>query len=245
VTDKIKETLSAWVDDEASEIEIHRLLRQYDADDSVRQTGLSYQHARSLTRGDGGDIGLSLGQHLTLHQRISVAIDVEEITHADHRGLGNLSKVARLSTRLPLIPSTWAKPASGLALAASLVVAIFLGLQPGQIDSLDTASSTAVSMGNGVSGNGVSSQTITAPINVQTVSTNSGQQASVATYAGDPAYQFDKPLANDHTDLKALDEDKQRQLRAYLRQHDQMARMNPNARTVIYEAPEGAPLRNK
>ncbi|MFT6517177.1 MAG: sigma-E factor negative regulatory protein RseA, partial [Candidatus Azotimanducaceae bacterium] len=144
MTDKIKETLSAWVDDEASEIEIHRLLRQYDADDSVRQTGLSYQHARSLTRGDGGDIGLSLGQHLTLHQRISVAIDVEEITHADHRGLGNLSKVARLSTRLPLSPSTWVKPASGLALAASLVVAVFLGLQPGQIDSLNTADSTAV-----------------------------------------------------------------------------------------------------
>ncbi|MFT5803313.1 MAG: sigma-E factor negative regulatory protein RseA [Candidatus Paceibacteria bacterium] len=240
MTDKIKETLSAWVDDEASEIEIHRLLRQYDADDSVRQTGLSYQHARSLTRGDGGDIGLSLGQHLTLHQRISVAIDVEEITHADHRGLGNLSKVARLSTRLPLSPSTWVKPASGLALAASLVVAVFLGLQPGQIDSLNTAGSTAVNTSNGGSG-----QAITAPINVQAVSTNSGQQASAATYAGDPAYQFDKPLANDHTDLKALDEDKQRQLRAYLRQHDQMARMNPNARTVIYEAPQGAPLRHK
>ncbi|MFT7133700.1 MAG: negative regulator of sigma E activity [Cyclobacteriaceae bacterium] len=240
MTDKIKETLSAWFDDETSEIEIHRLLRQYDTDDSVRQTGLRYQHARSLMRGDGGDIGLSLDQHLTLQQRISVAIDVEEITHADNRGLGNLSKVARLSTRLPLSASTWAKPASGLALAASLVVAVFLGLQPGQIDSLDTAGSTAVNTSNGVSG-----QAITTPINAQTVSTNSGQQASVATYAGDPAYQFDKPLANDHTDLKALDEDKQRQLRAYLRQHDQMARMNPNARTVIYEAPQDALLRNK
>jgi sigma-E factor negative regulatory protein RseA len=239
VTDKIKETLSAWVDDEASEIEIHRLLRQYDADDSVRQTGLSYQHARSLMRGDGGDIGLSLGQHLTLHQRISVAIDVEEITHADSRGLVNLSK-GNLGKVLPRSASTWAKPASGLALAASLVVAVFLGLQPDQIDSLDTAGSTAVNTSNGVSG-----QAITAPINVQTVSTNSAEQASVAAYAGDPAYQFDKPLANDNTDLKALDEDKQRQLRAYLRQHDQMARMNPNARTVIYEAPQGAPLRNK
>ena len=240
MTDKIKETLSAWVDDEASEIEIHRLLRQYDADDSVRQTGLSYQHARSLTRGDGGDIGLTFGQHLTLHQRICVAIDVEEITYADNRGLGNLSNVGRLSNRLPLSVSTWAKPASVLALAASLVVAVFLGLPPSQIDSLDTAASTAVNTSNGVSG-----QAITAPTNVQTVSTNSGQQISAATYAGDPAYQFDKPLANDHTDLKALDEDKQRQLRAYLRQHDQMARMNPNARTVIYEAPQGAPLRNK
>jgi sigma-E factor negative regulatory protein RseA len=240
VTDKINETLSAWVDDEASEIEIHRLLRQYDADDSVRQTGLSYQHARSLTRGDGGDIGLSLGQHLTLHQRISAAIDVEEVTHVDSRGLGNLSKGARLPTRLPLSASNWVKPASGLALAASLVVAVFLGLQPSEIDSLDTAGSTAVNTSNGVSG-----QAITAPINVQTVSTNSAQQASAAAYAGDPAYQFDKPLANDHTDLKALDEDKQRQLRAYLRQHDQMARMNPNARTVIYEAPQGAQLRNK
>jgi sigma-E factor negative regulatory protein RseA len=244
VTDKIKETLSAWVDDEASEIEIHRLLRQYDADDSVRQTGLSYQHARSLTRGDGGDIGLSLGQHLTLHQRISVAIDVEEITHADGRSLVNLRK-GNLGKVLPRSASTWVKPASGLALAASLVVAVFLGLQPGQIDSLDTAGSTAVNTSNGVSGNGVSGQTITAPINVQMVSTNSAQQASAAAYAGDPAYQFDKPLANDNTDLKALDEDKQRQLRAYLRQHDQMARMNPNARTVIYEAPQGAPLRNK
>jgi hypothetical protein len=71
------------------------------------------------------------------------------------------------------------------------------------------------------------------------------QEGSGVNYGGNPVYQFDKQLANDQTDLKALDEDKQRQLRAYLRQHDQMARMNPNARTVIYDVPEGTESRKK
>lgn len=233
MTNEINETLSAWIDDEASEIEIHRLLRHCDADDSVLQTGLGYQHVRALAHGDAGP---SLERHLALQQRISAAIDADEVTHADNRGLGKLSNVTRLSSRLPVTASSWAKPAGGLALAASLVVAVFLGLQPGQVDTLESAASSPASA-------------ITGPVSAQTVGTQSGQSAlqegSGVNYGGNPVYQFDKQLANDQTDLKALDEDKQRQLRAYLRQHDQMARMNPNARTVIYDVPEGTESRKK
>ena len=229
MTNKIDEILSAWIDDEASEIEIHRLLRHYDADGLVPRTGLGYQHARALAQ---GEVGPSLNQHLALHQRISAAIDADETIYADSRGLGQRGNITRLSARLPLSASSWAKPAGGLALAASLVVAVFLGLQPVQIDSLESAVSNPA-------------KSITGPISVQTVSTQSGQQGSGVSYGDNPVYQFDKQLANDQTDLKALDEDKQRQLRAYLRQHDQMARMNPNARTVIYDVPKGTELRKK
>jgi negative regulator of sigma E activity len=236
VANKINETLSAWLDDEASEIEIHRLLRHFESDDSVLQTGLGYQQCRALAQGDTGP---SLGQHLALHQRISAAIDSEEVTHAGSRGLRKASTVTRLTASLPSIASNWARPAGGLALAASLVVAVFIGLQPGQVDSLESAASSTATSITGPAG--------TAPISVQTVGTRSGQQDSRVNYGDTPAYQFDKQLANDQTDLKALDEDKQRQLRAYLRQHDQMARMNPNpnTRTVIYEAPKGAEVRKK
>jgi len=230
VTDKIKETLSAWIDDEASEIEIHRLLRHYDADDSARQTWLGLQHTRALVRGDSGP---SLEQHVSLHLRISSAIDADEVVHDNGRGLG---KAASLSSGLPAgLPSAlpnWAKPAGGLALAASLVVAVFLGVQQGKVEPLESA---AVDSGS-------NRQSITQPISVQTVGTQTSQQGVGMAYNVDPAYQFDKQLASDQTDLKALDEDKQRQLRAYLRQHDQMARINPNARTVIYEVPKSADL---
>lgn len=233
MTNKINETLSAWIDDEASEIEIHRLLRHSETDDSVLQTGLGYQHTRALVQGDTVP---SLAQHMALHQRISAAIDADEMSHADSRDLGKLGNVTRRSTKLSLTASSWAKPAGGLALAASLVVAVFLGVQPAQVDSLGSVASESAS-------------SITGPVSVQTVSTQLGQQGSEVNYGNNSddnsAYQFDKQLANDQTDLKALDEDKQRQLRAYLRQHDQMARMNPNTRTVIYDAPQGAELRNQ
>ena len=71
VADRIKESLSAWVDGEASEIEVHQLLRQYGADEAVKQDWLAFQHARAVLRGDSP---LNQAQHLALYGNICAAI---------------------------------------------------------------------------------------------------------------------------------------------------------------------------
>ncbi|MEX0942091.1 MAG: hypothetical protein WD002_06040, partial [Pseudomonadales bacterium] len=43
----------------------------------------------------------------------------------------------------------------------------------------------------------------------------------------------------DSGELRELDDERQRQLRAYLNEHDRMARMNPNVRTVLFNQSEG------
>lgn len=93
----------------------------------------------------------------------------------------------------------------------------------------------------------------TGPVTVQTVGAGklSGQSARpyvderfngvgnddarVLTAQRDNAYE----TIDGQLELKALDGNKQRQLRAYLREHDQMVRMNPNTRTVMFESLNG------
>jgi len=183
VTDKTKETLSALIDGEASEIEVHRLLRQLAADDSLRPSWINYLQVRAVVRGEKV---IDTGRHLDLYRRISAAI-VDEEDYA-------------LAPADPSIPMRrFYKPAAALAVAASLVVAVFVGmnLAPG------TGDEVAVS------------------------------RPEAATIEPVPAIEPE----SSQLELKELDEEKQRQLRAYLNLHDRMARMNPNARTVIYEKP--------
>ena len=241
VADRIKESLSAWVDGEASEIEVHQLLRQYGADEAVKQDWLAFQHARAVLRGDSP---LNQAQHLALYGNICAAIAADEPAHGN-----DFSR----STHTPGRPiATWAKPAGGLALAASLVVAVLLGIQqqtPSAGDVAGASNAAAPVISN------------TGPVAVQTVGAGSlsdqlsdqlsGQSArpavaerfngvgnddaQVLTAQRDNAYE----TIDGQLELKALDENKQRQLRAYLREHDQMVRMNPNTRTVIFESPKG------
>lgn len=251
MTEQVKESLSAWLDGEASEIEIHRLVRHYTADaaangaaedrsgspetsessvsESLRASGLRYQHMRTVLRREHGNIGLSHEIHMSLHASISAAI-ADEPAHST----GSVSVLGAAKPR-PM----WIKPVGGLAAAASLVLAVFVGtqldLQPA-VGTDSTANSTTSL---------ASRQSV--PVDVQTVSTQ-GSGMSTRTGAGNsfssdagyaPAEIYaDASDANfEQTELKTLDEAKQRQLRAYLRQHDQMTRLNPNARTVIFTPP--------
>jgi len=107
-----------------------------------------------------------------------------------------------------------AKPAAGLAVAASLAAAVIFGVQtlttPGEPDVVPTAENT---------------RTITAqPV---------GSQVAAAPETG-PAEAVG---AERNLDLKELDVEKQRLLRAYLNQHDRMVRMNPNAQFVTFDNP--------
>jgi sigma-E factor negative regulatory protein RseA len=143
VTESRKESLSALIDGEATEIEVHRLLREFRSDDSLRRTWTYYQHVRTTVGTAEEDRLLSPDHHLSLYQRISNAID-EESTHTDSttEGRGQVKVIA-----------------GSLALAASLVVAVFLGVQQAQ--------------GPGAAGESLAGQNTGAgtALDVQTVST--------------------------------------------------------------------------
>jgi negative regulator of sigma E activity len=239
VTDRLKESLSAWIDDEASEIEVHQLLREYKADEAVHEQWLGFQHVSAVASGKQQlSPQLSQQQHLTLHASISAAILQDEVVH------GQGATVADIQPKGPA--ATWLRPAGGLALAASLVIAVFVGMQL-QLDGVDAGAPVAISQ------QAAGKVSLTGPVAAQTVGTGvptgvSSQSYPSQTYALDAmasgqAFPSQAATAGQEyetvdgqTELKALDATKQRQLRNYLRQHDQMARMNPNARTVFFES---------
>ena len=304
MTDRTKEALSAWLDDEASEIEVHQLLRQLKAEASARRDWLGFQHDRALLRGElrgelrgqlGGTLGskpggqkqLSRAQHLGLYDSICRAIEQDEpvyggsldtsvnapaeqtvdntVNNTVNNTVSNtLNTAADGALDKSMLSggsaqrrhiAQWAKPAGGLALAASLVFGIFLGVQqqmPGSDGIAEVANASAPMTS-------APSKSLTGPVTAQTVGAGSSQVAVPQSYEspnrrmrtdgvsgfnsssddGNDLFTAQRDNSYDAIDssleLKALDENKQRQLRAYLREHDQMVRMNPNTRTVIFE----------
>ncbi|MEX2489208.1 MAG: sigma-E factor negative regulatory protein [Pseudomonadales bacterium] len=197
MTDKSKESLSALLDEEASEFEVHQLLRGFNSDESLKGSWLTYQQVRAVVRGEKS---LTSDQHRHLHTRISQAVAAE--------GLPEFG-----SQYGPLKGRSFVKPAAGIAVAASLVLASFFVLQ--------TAESPEPTRGMVDSERRAPTQAIPA----QTVSNQmkSGSDNWATRYTGEDV------------ELTELDDEKQRRLREYLNQHDRMVRMNPNARMVMFE----------
>jgi hypothetical protein len=195
VIEKAKESVSAFVDEEISEIELHRLLRQYDREPSIKACFVSYQQIRSVIRRDNP---LNTAQHMALHSRICAAIAEES--------------APEFAQPTPNVPK-WARPAAGFAIAASLVVAVSVGF--------DYADMEGVPAGE-IAGN---APDITNPIDVQPKSDDAQNIAG-----------YQEPNGEYYTALRELDEEKQKQLRRYLNQHDRR-RMNPYELPVNYKIP--------
>ena len=194
MTDFRKESLSALIDGEASEIEVHRLVREFRSDESLGSSWAMYQHIGSTLRTDNGSV--SFEHHQQLFKRITESIESED-SHSRE-------------VQKPASPRTVI--AGSLALAASMVVAIFIGIQQpsGALPVADTGAQT-------LPGGTVSSVGNQSPVlDVQTVANQSDVQPRTS-------------------ELVELDEEKQRRLRAYLNQHDQMSRMNPDKQFVNYK----------
>lgn len=213
MTDTRKESLSALIDGEASEIEVHRLVREFRDDASLTQSWAVYQHIRATVRSRADDAGqLKPHQHESLLGRISDAIHEEE-THTAAAPASQRSGTAVIG--------------GSLALAASLVIAVFLGVQNGVQDGVQNgvqnpeaeSGSPAVAM---------SPQAIqVTPVSTNPISgSQAGSPAPVATLADN---------VSDTTELMELDEEKQRRLRAYLNQHERMARTVPDTQLVNFK----------
>lgn len=114
MTDHLKQSISALLDEEASEIEVHRLLREFGEDDSLKLSWIRYQQIRAVSQGQHH---LSEAQHLSLHGRISAAVQAED-------------------TEYHYQPETnqpgWRRQTAGFAVAASLVAAVLVGINVNQ-----------------------------------------------------------------------------------------------------------------
>jgi sigma-E factor negative regulatory protein RseA len=190
--DTKRESLSSLIDGEASETEVHRLVREFRSDESLSYSWAIYRHIGSTLRAKNGSP--SIDYHQKLFARIGDAIEIED-SHSREK-----QKTA--SPRSVIVGS--------LALAASMVVAIFIGSEPPR-ESQPLADAE------------------TGPAFMGAVSSNQSPALDVQAVATSSELQQRTP------ELVELDEEKQRRLRAYLNQHDKMSRMNSGKQFVNYK----------
>ena len=224
-----QELVSGLVDDQLSEIEIHKLLRRHD--EETRDNFIRYGQIRAAAR---KETLYSASAHVALHERISAAVAVED---DDQDALSGMpaSLVGRRSRKVPF---------TGLAVAASLVVAVTAGfylgggnrgvtganvaevsktMPAGAVAAQPVSTSAAVDPARVQAGGGIAGQTL--PAQALSAQTRSGRSLPVL-----PASPVLAQPAS--TELRELDPSKQDRLRAYLNRHDRVSRMNPNVRVV-------------
>jgi len=115
VTEHLKQSISALLDEEISEIEVHRLLREFDNHGELKASWVRFQQIRAVSQGHHR---LSEAQHLSLHDKISAAIAEE-----DHHEWQGQEK------------SGWQKSAAGFAIAATLVFGVLIGINTQQTET--------------------------------------------------------------------------------------------------------------
>ncbi len=186
-------------------------MREFVHDDDLVRSWSVYQHVRTVARNKPADTFLSPDKHLQLFERISAAV-VAEDTHAETP----VSSVPVVHTR-----TRWA--AGSLAIAATLVIGVYIGsagvgtLNP-QSDPVQTASLTPQDPSQGSSQSSSQGTAITNRVQYPQMAANQLEGAD-----------------SDLSELVELDEEKQKLLRAYLNQHDRMARMNDNTSLVNFK----------
>jgi len=138
--DRLKESISALMDDEANELELQRVLSKTD-DDEVTRTWQRYHQVRSVLRGEG-DIGFELD----VRQSIFAALDKEYASDSSVEASiqefgGQRLGGQELENGQPLAASERSVEDSsrwrwggGLALAASVVFALVVTLQYGNVE---------------------------------------------------------------------------------------------------------------
>ena len=77
ILDSKREALSALIDGEASELEIHKLVREFHSDESLISSCVRYQDVGSILRGNNNVLSEEDNKHL--YARITKAVKNEEI----------------------------------------------------------------------------------------------------------------------------------------------------------------------
>lgn len=119
MNDRNKESLSALMDGEADELEIRRVLNQLDKDDELREQWKNYHLMGSLMRDESFD-------SLDLTKGINLALD-GEVAAGDDDDFQTSNGFEEAVDEKPV--RAWYKPLTSVAVAASVTLAVLLGVQ--------------------------------------------------------------------------------------------------------------------
>jgi len=119
MNDRNKESLSALMDGEADELEIRRVLNQLDKDDELRDGWKNYHLMGNLMRDEnGGGVDLTQGINRILDGELAPS----GVTDTNLSTLTDSSKAENQR-------HAWYKPLTSVAVAASVTLAVLLGVQ--------------------------------------------------------------------------------------------------------------------
>lgn len=141
MTGRNKESLSALMDGEADELEVRRILNQLDNNDELRENWKNYHLMGSLMRGESFDsIDLTTGINNRLDGLDDPLHDATEVAAADPQ----VALADKAQAQAP-----WYKPLTSVAVAASVTLAVLLGVQSIEPnDGLALATSSAQEQGS-------------------------------------------------------------------------------------------------
>jgi sigma-E factor negative regulatory protein RseA len=129
MSEKLRESLSATIDDEADEFELRRVLDEMDKDESLRETWERYHLIGTLMRGLRRDGEF---RDIDLRDKVWAALETEDPTSPVEIAEPDVAVPSKASGRRP-----WVGRMTGLAVAASVAFAVVLGI--GGLDQDDAA----------------------------------------------------------------------------------------------------------
>ena len=148
----LAESLSALMDNEASELELQRLLKALESEPELKSTWSRYQIASAGVKGDIPVLASS-----DFASRVSAAIEAEETYSAPviHQVAANQTSIP--ANNVVAMPLRWWQQAGRVAVAASVAGAVILGVQQYQTPGLNptdmAAGTMAAETGSGSSRN--------------------------------------------------------------------------------------------
>ncbi|WP_323814433.1 sigma-E factor negative regulatory protein [Cellvibrio sp. NN19] len=123
----LAESLSALMDNQASELEIQRLLKALESDPQIKTTWSRYQLASAGLKGD-----LPIMASSDFAARVSAAIDAEESYSIQPQVAAQVSQVTQVegqASNVVALPSRWWQQVGRAAVAASVAGALIVGVQ--------------------------------------------------------------------------------------------------------------------
>ncbi len=117
MSEKLRESLSAIVDDEADEFELRRVLDELEKNSELKTSWDRYHLIGTVMRDEYSD------RAVALREKVWRALDMEQIEDARDADEPIVAPIASGSTRTP-----WLGRLTGLAVAASVAFAVVLGL---------------------------------------------------------------------------------------------------------------------
>jgi sigma-E factor negative regulatory protein RseA len=213
----LAESLSALMDNQASELELQRLLKALDAESELKSTWSRYQIMSAGLKGD-----LPVMATSDFASRISAAIDAEETYSQLPQVAAKQYSGSSVPNNVVAMPVRWWQQAGRVAVAASVAGALIVGVQQYQSvapQSVEMAANTAVApsateakaanLPSGINAPALSARTVAVQSGYESRPQESRRVMYVPRQEAAPVYNEDistylNQLIQEHTDNASL-----------------------------------------